>query len=290
MVLSQPSGGPTTSPTDRPRTLAEAIRAAGRDFVVELVRLRPDLGYPLPADVAELVSRAATTTSTVRALDRLDAWTRLIAEVLAALRDPATPAQLLELAAGSVGGEDDQRQVDLAAAVDRALATLRVRALLWGEDELHLTRTVREYFGPYPGGLAPPSPQELAPDRITALLAAAGPDEHDVLTRLARSPAGAVRNADRPVSLEQAATPIDRLLARGLIRPLSADTVLLPARSPGGCARAGSRRRRCRPRRRRSVAGTGTGRWSTGPRPAPRTGCWRTSPGSPRCWKRCRTG
>lgn len=227
MVLSPPSGGPSAaSPTDRPRTLAEAVRAAGRDFVVELIRLRPDLGYPLPADVAELVSRAATTTSTVRALDRLDAWTRLIAELLAALRDPATPAQLLDLAAGSVDGDLDRS--GLAAAVDRALATLRARALLWGDDELHLTRTVREYFGPYPGGLAPPSPQELPADRIAELLAAAGPDEHDVLARLAYSPAGAVRNADRPVSLDQATTPIDRLLARGLIRPLSADTVVLP--------------------------------------------------------------
>ncbi len=226
MGLTQPSAGATAaSPTDRPRTLAEAIRAAGREFVVELIRRRPDLGYPLPADVAELVSRAATTTSTVRALDRLDAWTRLIAELLAALRDPVAPAQLLELAAGSVSDLD---RPGLGAAVDRALDALRVRALLWGEAELHLTRAVREYFGPYPGGLAPPSSQALTADRIGELLAAAGPDEHDVLARLAHSPAGAVRNADRPISLDQAATPIDRLLARGLIRPLSADTVLLP--------------------------------------------------------------
>ncbi|MFC7620280.1 helicase-associated domain-containing protein [Microlunatus sp. GCM10028923] len=219
-----------TTPADRPRTLAEALRAGGRDFLVRLIELRPDLGYPLPADLAELAGRAATTTSTVRILDRLDAWTRLVAEILAALPDPTTPDRAAELAAGSVADLTDPSEV--AAAVDRAIATLRDRALLWAtgppQVELRLTRAVREYFGPYPGGLAPPSPQPLDPGQVTDRLAAAGPDEHDVLAKLAHSPAGAVRNADRPVSLEQAATPIDRLLARGLIRPLSPETVILP--------------------------------------------------------------
>lgn len=215
-----------TAPAERPRTLAEALRAAGRDFLIRLLELRPDLGYPLPADLAELAGRAATTTSTVRILDRLDAWTRLVAEILATLPDPATPAEVAELAATSAadsGGPDP-----VATAVDRAIVVLRDRALLWGTDALRLTRAVREYFGPYPGGLAPPSPQPLDPGQVIDRLAAAGPDEHDVLARLAFSPAGAVRNADRPVSLDQAATPIDRLLARGLIRPLSPETVILP--------------------------------------------------------------
>jgi len=212
--------------TDRSRTLAEAIRAAGRDFVVGLIERRPDLGYPLPADVAELAGRAGTTTSTVRALDPLDAWTRLVAEILAALPDPTTPEAVTELAEGSAADLSDRAA--LAAAVDRAIEELRARALLWGRTELRLTRAVREYFGPYPGGLAPPSPRPIPDDRLTELLAQADREEHDVLHRLARSPAGAVRNADRPVTLDQAATPIDRLLARGLLRPLSSDTVLLP--------------------------------------------------------------
>lgn len=215
-----------TTPADRPRTLAEALRSAGRDFLIRLIELRPDLGYPLPADLAELAGRAATTTSTVRVLDRLDAWTRLVAEILAALPDPTTPAEAAELAGASVA--DAAEPASVAAAVDRAIETLRERALLWGTDELRLTRAVREYFGPYPGGLAPPSPQPLEPGQVADRLAAAGPAERDVLARLTYSPAGAVRNADRPVSLDQAATPIDRLLARGLIRPLSPETVILP--------------------------------------------------------------
>ncbi|GAB3742851.1 helicase-associated domain-containing protein [Microlunatus parietis] len=215
-----------TNPTDRPRTLAEALRSAGRDFLIRLIELRPDLGYPLPADLAELAGRAATTTSTVRTLDRLDAWTRLVAEILAALPDPTTPAEAAELAAGTVA--DLAGPDSVAAAVDRAIGALRDRALLWGTHELRLTRAVREYFGPYPGGLAPPSPQPLDPGQVAERLAAAGPDERDVLARLTYSPAGAVRNADRPVSIEQAATPIDRLLARGLIRPLTPETVILP--------------------------------------------------------------
>lgn len=217
---------PRAGNSDLARTLAEAIRSAGRDFVVGLIERRPDLGYPLPIDVAELASRAGTATSTVRALDRLDAWTRLIAEILATLSDPATPVQVIDLAGGSVAGEPDQATI--AGAVDRALEALRVRALSWGTEELHLTRAVRDYFGPYPGGLAPPSPRPLPAERISALLGDAGPEERAALARLTYSPTGAVRNADRPVTLDQAGSPVERLLARGLIRPLSADTVILP--------------------------------------------------------------
>ena len=50
-----------------------------------------------------------------------------------------------------------------------------------------------------------------------------------MLTRLLWGPpTGAVQQADRPVTPEQAKTPVERLLAHRLLRPLSSDTVILP--------------------------------------------------------------
>ena len=80
-----------------------------------------------------------------RALDGLNAWQRVVAEALAALPDPAALPALCELL-----------HADPEAAAG-AVADLRDRALLWGDEDLHLVRAVRDHLGPYPGGLAPPS-------------------------------------------------------------------------------------------------------------------------------------
>ena len=49
-----------------------------------------------------------------------------------------------------------------------------------------------------------------------------------MLDRLLWSPTGAVRNADRAVTPPTARSPVEELLARGLLRPLDSDTVMLP--------------------------------------------------------------
>ena len=130
------------------RTLTEALRRLDADALTRLLTLRPDLAYPVPGDVADLSAQATTTSSVGRALDGLNAWQRLVAEGLAALPDPVDlPALTKLLRADSRAGA-------------RAVADLRDRALLWGDDEeLHLVRAVRDNLGPYPGGLAPPSPR-----------------------------------------------------------------------------------------------------------------------------------
>ncbi len=198
------------------RTLPEALRALDADELEELLRLRPDLTYPLPRDLTELSVRATTATSVGRAVDALDAWVRTAAEALAALPDPSTVADV----AGLVGHLD---------AVPSAVQELRRRGLLWGEDTaLHLVRAVREVFEPFPGGLAPPSARPLSCTEVGSALTACDPAARAVLDRLQWTPTGAVRNAERTVSTHSARSPVEQLLARGLLRPLDADTVVLP--------------------------------------------------------------
>ena len=147
------------------RTLTEALRRLDADALSDLLTLRPDLAYPVPADVAELSAQATTTSSVGRALDGLNAWQRVVAEALAALPDPVRLPSIVELL-----------HAELPAAA-RAVADLRDRALLWGDDEeLHLVRAARDHLGPYPGGLAPPSSRPLSPTEIDTRLAEVGSD------------------------------------------------------------------------------------------------------------------
>ncbi len=207
----------STPAQPRPRTLTEALRWLDRDALVNVLELRPDLAYPLPRDLADLSTRAGTLTSTARALESLNAWQRDVCETVASLPDPSA---LVDIAA-LIG-----HPVEL---VGETVADLRRRLLLWGpDDQIHLVRAVREYFEPYPGGLAPPSPRPLSSEAIEAALGECDDTVRPVLERLAWSPTGAVRNADRSVSEQSARSPVEQLLARQLLRPLDSDTVVLP--------------------------------------------------------------
>lgn len=206
-----------TAETARPRTLTEALRSLTPRAVVRLLEHRPDLMDPRPLDLPELAARSTTTASTTRALDQLDAWNRLVAESLAALPDPCS--------------RDDLRQLLEAptVAVAAAVQDLRERALLWGnDDQLHLVRSVREAFQPYPLGLAPPSARPLSTDELTAALRGCTDEARAVLDRLTWSPTGAVKHATRLVTPTSARTPVELLLAQRLLRPLDEETVILP--------------------------------------------------------------
>ncbi|MFP5281994.1 MAG: DEAD/DEAH box helicase, partial [Actinomycetes bacterium] len=87
---------------------------------------------------------------------------------------------------------------------------------------------MRECFGTYPGGLARPSPAPLAPAEIARRLDLCEPDVRPVLDRLLWAPAGQVRDAQRAVDPAAARTPVEQLLAYGLLRPVDATTVVLP--------------------------------------------------------------
>ncbi|TDD67732.1 DNA-binding protein [Jiangella aurantiaca] len=236
-----------------PRSLADDLRACADDELAALLRARPDLLVPVPADVSQLASRATTRASAVRALDRMDRFTLQVVDALLILSAPMSPADVR----GSLGAP--------AAAVDDALATLRTQALLWGtDDDLRLPRIVHEIVGPHPAGLGPPARQALlalSPSRLASIMDGLGltpAGDHagnvdtvagaltdpaalgallDGLTDDARSalaaltpgpPTGRIDDALREVHRATARTPIDQLLAVGLLVPVDSTTVVLP--------------------------------------------------------------
>jgi Helicase conserved C-terminal domain len=208
-----------TAPSEppRPRTLTEGIRIMSAEELTALLAARPDLLDPVPEDMAELASRSTTPASITRAVDELNSWLRTIAEALCALPDPTSVGDLAAMLGHS------------GAKVAAAVQQLRGRGLLWGRDDrLHVVRPVREAFEPYPGGLAPPSARPMSDEQIDTALQASGPEARVVLERLLWAPTGAVRHADRAVTVTSASSPIERLLSRQLLRPLDSETVILP--------------------------------------------------------------
>ncbi|POM26881.1 hypothetical protein BTM25_12890 [Actinomadura rubteroloni] len=228
-------------------SFADWLRARDDDALRALLSARPELVAPVPADLAALAARAATPAAISRALDRLDRFTLATLEAVLVLpgTDPATA---------------------LAAPPERvaeAVATLTENALVWGEPGPRAAPGVRQAV-PAPAGLGPPiaeafagyAPARLAelvadltgeeqngfPDagrllaRLAELLADpgplvddAGPEARAALERLVWGPpSGRVSDARRPVRVDTAVTPIERLLARGLLAAEDDRTVTLP--------------------------------------------------------------
>ncbi|WSQ10046.1 helicase C-terminal domain-containing protein [Streptomyces sp. NBC_01231] len=245
-----------STPATSPRSLAEALRVRDDASLAALLWARPDLIAPVPTDLTQLATRAGTRASVVRALERLDRFALQTAEALAVAADPASYAELLGLMAG------DQEDGAVAAALPRALGTLREQALVWGgDDRLRLVRTARELLAPSPQHPSPtglgPTVQEatagMSPGRIQEIVTAAGlPSTHDsvsavtALTRLfthrkrmAKLLAGAPEEATEVLSrlvwgppygqvTADPATHLRWLLDRGLLLPTAPGTVVLP--------------------------------------------------------------
>lgn len=116
------------------RSLADDLRSRSDDDLVQLLAGRPDLLHPVPADMTALAARAGASTSTSRALDRLDPLTLAVAHAVADASEPCS-------------GDDVVAVFDAEHADDvrAALARLRALALVWGTDAgLRLVRTARE--------------------------------------------------------------------------------------------------------------------------------------------------
>ncbi|MFD5566816.1 helicase-associated domain-containing protein [Streptomyces cadmiisoli] len=239
-----------------PRSLAEALRGRDDASLAALLRSRPDLITPVPTDLTQLATRAGTRASVVRALERLDRFALQTAEALAVASDPATYQELLGLLSG------DEGDALVAAALPRALGSLREQALVWGDDDrLRLVRTARELLTPTPQHPSPtglgPSVQEstagMSPGRIQELVTAAGlPSTHDSVSAatalsalfsdrrrmaalLAGAPAESLEVLERlvwgPPYGQVTPDPAPRLrwlLDRGLLLPTAPGTVVLP--------------------------------------------------------------
>ncbi|MEU6000110.1 helicase-associated domain-containing protein [Streptomyces sp. NPDC047197] len=250
-------------PADTPRSLAEALRSRDDASLGALLHARPDLLTPVPNDLTQLATRAATRASVVRALERLDRFSQQVAEALAVAPEPATYEELHALVAGDEGGDaTGNAPGTVDTALRHALATLREQALIWGaDDRLRLVRTARELLAPapqYPSptGLGPTVAEATAgmsPNRMQDIVAAAGlPSTHDAVsavrsltdlftdrTRMSalldEAPAESVEVLSRlvwgPPYGQVTADPARHLrwlLDRGLLLPTSPGTVVLP--------------------------------------------------------------
>jgi hypothetical protein len=175
-------------------TLADHLRGLPDDELGGLLRLRPDLVVPVPADVSALAVRAQSRVSVARALDGLDQFHLEVLDALRLSRDPETRSAsvdaVLALAAPDPAGVP-------AGAVRDAVSRLRRLALVYGPDTaLRVASGVDEVSSPYPAGLGRPAEQLAAgtaalcadPARLRRTLLAAPPPARAVLDRLAAGP------------------------------------------------------------------------------------------------------
>ena len=142
------TASPLESPARPPASLTEWLRGRSDADLAELLRRRPDLALPAPADLPTLAGRLSVRTSVQRAVDGLDAFGLRVLEAL-----------VLCAGAGRHGPRSTTRpHCSGRATCGDALAELRSLALVWGADEhLHLTGSVRESIGAYPAGLGRPA-------------------------------------------------------------------------------------------------------------------------------------
>ncbi|WP_338022725.1 hypothetical protein [Allosalinactinospora lopnorensis] len=184
------------------------------------------------------------------------------------LTPPDHPAQQGCSASADPTGVDYDRLAsglgEPGEALDTALTGLRGMALVWDDGERLRPVTVLRDILLRPAGLGPPlrtllgdlgaeRRDQLAsnlglntgyadgdpadriaetlarPERLSALLAEAGPDTRPVLDRLVWGPPdGTVSGARRTIDVTAAGSPVERLLARGLLLPTDESTVTLP--------------------------------------------------------------
>jgi hypothetical protein len=158
-------GHPATS-------LGQWLRSRSDLQLAELLRLRPDLAVPAPADIGTLASRIGIRTSVQRVVDTLDAFhLSVLAAVLAI--ESANGHASLDLVATKLGDIDSDT---IASAVNGLLDL----ALLWGDNEhLRAVSNVAESVGAAPSlpsvSAVPPSVEvrEYSPAELDRLGATA---------------------------------------------------------------------------------------------------------------------
>lgn len=231
-----------------------------------LVSARPELITPVPAHLEGLATRAGSPSAIGRVLDRLDRFTLAVVETLAVRDGPVPKDELRELIRAALAGADPENALatgeagsaDPEPALSAALDRLYDLALVYGPDDaLDLGPGVRKLLDD-PAGLgpravdafrhhAPEQLEEMADDvapgttgsgkerlaaalaRPAALIESVSPEARGALDQLVWGPpTGRVPNARREVSVATARSPIEELLARGLLAATGEETVALP--------------------------------------------------------------
>jgi hypothetical protein len=204
------------------QTLVDHLRGLSDDELAALVRLRPDLVVPVPADLGALAGRVQSIPSVRRALDALDTFTLEILDAVRFLNPPVSVDAVLALAA-QCGAEP--------VATQDALRRLRERALVYGPDHDLAVVAAVATASPYPAGLgraaADLGPGAAAvsadPAGLRRAVLSAPPPARAALDRLAAGPPlGAIA---KPLPADSA---IRWLLDHHLLVKIADDTVELP--------------------------------------------------------------
>lgn len=212
---------PPEGSTAPARTLSEHLRAWPDERLAHLFTVRPDLGSPAPQDSAQVASRAGTRASVLRALDDL---TRLELAVLDAtvVLGHATREELLAVV-----------RADPATA-GAALDHLMSIALVWpstsGLRALNgVADALRGDTSSGVSGLRPVLPHALSRDQAVERVAALSAPARALLQHVADSGGEATTGRARtPRSPEEATTPVEEVLAHGLLVANQNGTFHLP--------------------------------------------------------------
>lgn len=208
------------------RSLADQFRDWPDDRLTRLLLQRPDLATPAPQDSAQLASRAAVRSSLIRALDRLNRCELSVLDALI-VSGQTTQSGLT----GIVHAAPESVQAAVERLVDLGLAWEATGGLR------PLTGIADGMVGGAAAGVSgvramAPTERRLADavDRVAALSAPARAllehlDAHGGEGRTARAGRGAA--AAGGVAAE-ARTPVEELLARGLVTPSGEGLVVLP--------------------------------------------------------------
>jgi hypothetical protein len=206
-------------------SFADRLRALSDEALGELLRARPDLITPVPADLSALAARAQTRLSVARVVDRLDRFTLEILDAARLTRSDdgyTSMDAIVALAAVPSGGPEPGRVREVVHALHRLF-------LLYGtDDELRLAGAVDEVCSAYPAGLGRPAAQldpaaaALAADpaRLRRTLLAAPPAARAVLDRLAEGPPVGTFSEPPPAVVD--------LIEQHLLARLDEQTVELP--------------------------------------------------------------
>src|SRR5215470_3267852 len=200
-----------------PTALAHWLRSLDDDALATLLRARPDLAIPPPADTSVLATRAGIRASVATACEDLDAFTLIVIEALLVADADIMPTTMRTVE--RLLGPDVPR-----LRTRQAVDTLRQRALAWGGDEAITALAALREVVAHPGGLG-----RSVPGLAGADLSGLAPDERQVLQALAKGPPlGRTRSAGLNPPPGDPGTPVQRLLARGLLIVRDRDTVELP--------------------------------------------------------------
>src|SRR5579875_153422 len=186
--------------------------------LVRLLELRPDLAQPPPGSIAALAARAQARQSIRAATDELDFLRLALIDALLVLHADTAPVPVAKLLA-LIGARAPE--ADVLAALD----DLKERALVWGDTQVRVAADAGAGLPWHPGQVTLED-ETRTREQIVELIDELDDDELAVLDKLlAGSPMGRTRDAAPGAAPDR---PVPRLLARGLLRRIDAETVILP--------------------------------------------------------------